>query len=138
MTNDTTPAVTNNHGKSTAYFHDAVDDEDETYTDQLNREANREAIREANRATDAEGTAPITIVQPRDRLMDKDKNIYTFWIRGSGKLKSDQEEADVSHKEILQKSRERYDRLMARQRELPEEERLIDWRKRLEQRGEVW
>ncbi|KAL9576588.1 MAG: hypothetical protein Q9203_007713 [Teloschistes exilis] len=153
-TNDTTPtvadnppAVANNHGLGTAYFHD----EDELYTDELEREAiEREAVareamdREANKE---EGTAPIKIVRPQVRPTADDKNLYSFWIRGPqrplkirgpGQLKSDQYEKEVSHKKILQKSRERYERLMAKQGELPEEERLIDWRKKLSHTADVW
>ncbi|KAL9575923.1 MAG: hypothetical protein Q9212_007558 [Teloschistes hypoglaucus] len=133
-TNDTTRAVANNNDKRTACFHDAVDDEDETTTDKATRKANRKATR----STDAKGTAPIPIVRPRDRLTDNDDDItYVFWIRGPGQLKSDQREEKASHKEILRKSRERYERLLAKQKELPEEERLIDW-KRLEHTGGAW
>ncbi|KAI4231874.1 MAG: hypothetical protein LQ352_008380 [Teloschistes flavicans] len=138
-TNDTTPTVTNSHGKRTAYFQDAVDDEDETATDARNRAARG--------AAKAGGTAPIEIVKPAQVLTDHEKILYEHCTRGSqpklqirkpGELKSDQIEMKMEYERMLRGSRERYELLVAKQEELPEEERMIDWRKKLIGSVEVW
>ncbi|KAL8684201.1 MAG: hypothetical protein Q9218_008383, partial [Villophora microphyllina] len=80
--------------------------------------------------TKVEGTAPIMLHKPVIwRLTEEEKLLYKFIlrgpeikhvIRGPGQLECDEKEKNVLHKHILAESRQRYEALLARQKELPD------------------